>query len=66
MGGGAWEESGGADTCHYLFISSALDGGEWSVPRPGRLSAGTHGIGGAAPYNDKRRALYKVKICYES
>jgi hypothetical protein len=35
----------------HAFLTSALDGGEWSASRPGRLIAGerapgTHGIGG--------------------
>jgi len=28
----------------YAFLTSALDGGKWSVPRPGRFTAGTQRI----------------------
>jgi hypothetical protein len=31
--GGAWEKR---MYCSYSFLTSALDGGEWSASRPGR------------------------------
>jgi hypothetical protein len=42
---------GGVDILIYVFLPSALDGGEWSASRPGRFTAGerapgTHWIGG--------------------
>jgi hypothetical protein len=42
---------GGVDVYIHIFLTSALAGGEWSAPRPGRFTAGeralgTHWIGG--------------------
>jgi hypothetical protein len=42
---------GGMDTYMYVFLVSALVGGEWSASRPNRYTAGervevTHWIGG--------------------
>jgi hypothetical protein len=41
---------GGADVQIHVFLTSALDGGEWSASRPGRFTpgeraSGTHWIG---------------------
>lgn len=32
----------------HAFLAFALDGGEWTVPRPSNFSHGTHWIGGWA------------------
>jgi hypothetical protein len=37
---------GGVDVKIYIFLTSALAGGEWSASRPGRFTFGTHWIGG--------------------
>jgi hypothetical protein len=42
---------GGVDVLIYIFLTSTLVGGEWSVSRPGRFiseerAQGTHWIGG--------------------
>jgi hypothetical protein len=42
---------GGVDAYNYILLTSALAGGEWSAPRPGRFTPGeralgTHWIGG--------------------
>jgi hypothetical protein len=48
----AMEALGGEECSSYSFSTSTLDGGEWSVSRPGRALApggrtpGTHWIGG--------------------
>jgi hypothetical protein len=39
---------GGVDVKIHVFLTSALDGGEWSVSRTGRFIPGTHWIGGWA------------------
>jgi hypothetical protein len=41
---------GGVDVYTHVFLTSALTGGEWSAPRPGRFTpgeraTGTHWIG---------------------
>jgi hypothetical protein len=38
-----YKGSGGID---LPFLTSTLDGGDWSASRPGRLATGTHWIGG--------------------
>jgi hypothetical protein len=61
--GGAWGERRHSS---YLYLTSALDGGEWSASRPGRAlppgkgPPGTHWIGGwmgprAGPNSRARR-----------
>jgi hypothetical protein len=42
---------GGVNVWIHIFLTSALDGGEWSTSRPGRFThrerdPGTHWIGG--------------------
>jgi hypothetical protein len=37
---------GGVAVQIHIFLTSALIGGEWSAPRPGRFTPGTHCIGG--------------------
>jgi hypothetical protein len=37
---------GGMDVYFRLFLTSALVGGEWSAPRLGRFTPGTHRIRG--------------------
>jgi hypothetical protein len=34
------KEYGGVDVQIHIFLTSALDGGEWSAPRPGRFTPG--------------------------
>jgi hypothetical protein len=46
-----WRRIGGVEVYLHEFLTSALDGGEWSASRHCRLTpregaAGTHGIGG--------------------
>jgi hypothetical protein len=36
----------GVDVQNYIFLTSALAGGEWSASRPGRFTTATHWIGG--------------------
>jgi hypothetical protein len=37
---------GGVDVYSHILLTSALVGGEWSAPRPGRFTPGTHWIVG--------------------
>jgi hypothetical protein len=42
---------GGGEVWFHTFLTSAFDGGEWSVSRPGRFTSrerapGTHSVGG--------------------
>jgi hypothetical protein len=37
---------GGMDVLIDVFLTLALVGGEWSAPRPGRFTPGTHWITG--------------------
>jgi hypothetical protein len=37
---------GGVDVLIHIFLTSALAGGEWSASRPGRVTRGSHWIGG--------------------
>jgi hypothetical protein len=38
---------GGVDVYIHVFLTSAVVGGEWSASLPGRLTPGTHWIGGS-------------------
>jgi hypothetical protein len=54
---------GGVDVYTYVFLTSALVGGEWSASRPGRFTPGerapsTHWIGG---WVDLRTGLNDVE-----
>jgi hypothetical protein len=40
------KEYGGVDVYIHIFLTSPLAGGEWSASRPGRVTPGTHWIGG--------------------
>jgi hypothetical protein len=56
--------SGGID---YSFLTSTLDGGEWSASRPGRftpreIALGTHWIGGRVGPRAVLDAVVKRKI----
>jgi hypothetical protein len=51
----------------HTFLSSALDGGEWSASRPGRFTPreralGTHWIGGWLDPRAVLDAVVKIKI----
>jgi hypothetical protein len=51
----------------HTFLASALDGGEWSASRPGRVTPrergpGTHWIGGWVDPKDVLDAVVKRKI----
>jgi hypothetical protein len=37
---------GGVDAQIHIFLTSALAGGKWTASRPGRITPGTHWIGG--------------------
>jgi hypothetical protein len=53
------KEYGGVDVVIHIFLTSALDGGEWSASRPSRFFPresvpGTHWIGGWMGRNNKK------------
>jgi hypothetical protein len=50
-----------------ILLNSALDGGEWSASRPGRVTAGetahcTHCMGGCVDHRAGLNAMEKRKI----
>jgi hypothetical protein len=49
---------GGVDMQIHILLTSALVGGEWSASRPGRITPGTHLIGG---WVDPRAGLDDVE-----
>jgi len=46
----------------YAFLTSALDGGEWSASRASRFTPGTHWIGGWVGPRGVLDAVVKRKI----
>jgi hypothetical protein len=42
----------------HIFLTSALDGGEWSASRPCRFTPGTHFIGG---WVDPKAGVYDME-----
>jgi hypothetical protein len=49
---------GGVDVQIHIFLTSALAGGQWSASLPGRITPGTHWIGG---WVDPRAGLDDVE-----
>jgi hypothetical protein len=48
----------------HSFLSSALDGGEWSSSRPGRFTPGTHCVGDWVASRATLNAVRKRKILH--
>jgi len=57
---------GGVEVYHHAFLTSSLDGGEWSASRSSRFTPrerapGTHWIGGWVGYRAGLDAMVKRK-----
>jgi hypothetical protein len=52
----------GVEVYLYVFLTSPLDGSEWSASRPGRFTPGTHWIEGYVGHTAGLEAVAKRKI----